>query len=76
MGFVDLGSHVAFIDSAGANMVPASVAVGAMRGRVLTCETPHVASEGAVWVEVSLNGDAVGDAVTQHRKLRYTFVGS
>lgn len=75
LGFTDLGATVSFIsqaDSEVAAYVPASIAVGTMRGRVLRCVSPVAAgAPGSYRIELSLNGDPSVNATVG--SLLYTY---
>lgn len=79
-GFVDLGARVGFVGAgsvpANASLVSASVAAGMLRGRVVTCLTPPSAAglPGVAHVELSLNGEAGGDSMTDGNAIRFEYV--
>ena len=56
-GFEDLGARVVFVANGTASSAPATLATGAFRGRLLTCDTPAADAAGDVRIEVSLNGE-------------------
>ena len=74
-GFVDFGAAVGFVSANGTQMASALLAVGAMRGRVLTCVSPAspAGAAGSVLIEISLNGAAAAPAMTSFSTLRFDY---
>jgi hypothetical protein len=85
LGFADLNAHVGFVPSnhttaAAVGLARAEMALGAFRGRLLTCRTPPspTGSGGTVRVELSLNGEPLPPAMSETvppDALRFTYVG-